>query len=339
MARPRKNSLSDVKAPSKKPDIEVVCMKCGETKKANRDFYMSYNSKVNIAPFCKKCVVENSLDENGNVSKEKFINVLQQLDRPFLNQIYNKNFISYGEDSARFVGFYMKDISLKDYRELTFADSDMGHVEEEYKIEEEIKKEDKTNKLVKGKTIRLDKATRDELSDKWGFFEDTTLNRFEKKFNQISKNYEIITSLHLEGLVNYCKYSTLSDIAIESGNIQEAKMYGDLAKTARSDAKLNPNQLSAKDMQVGGVNSFSEISQLVAQRDGIIRIPRQFLRKPQDIVDLVIWENVNFNRALLNMPEIEYEELHGAFIQRLEDFNKRYKADIENGDLGTWGDN
>lgn len=331
MARPKKD-LSSVKTPAKKPDVTIICTKCGQEKNAKKDFYISYNSKISVAPFCKECVHENSLDDNGNISKERFQNVLQQLDRPFLNQIYSKNLKNYGNDSKSFVGFYMKDVSLKDYRILTFADSDMGHIQEKV---EEVKKEVKP---VRSKTVKLDKASREELIDKWGKFDDETLSRFEKKFNQLAKNYEIKTSLHMEALINYTKFSVLQDIAIENDNTQTAKMYGDLATKARTDAKLNPNQMSAKDTQVGGVNSFSEVSQLVAQRDGVIRIPKQYLRKPQDIVDLVIWENVNFNRALFNMPEIEYEELHADFIKRLDDFNKRYKADIENGDLGIWGD-
>ena len=176
------------------------------------------------------------------------------------------------------------------------------------------------------------------MIDKWGKFEDETLNRFEKKFNQLAKNYEIITSLHMEALINYTKFSVLQDIAIENDNTQTAKMYGDLATKARTDAKLNPSQLSKSDLNTG-VASFSEVSQLVAQRDGLIRLPTKYLKKPHDQLDVLMWENLNFNRALFSMPEVSYEEMYGYYIQRLEKFNEKYNADLDNGDLGTWLDN
>nr|DAU40690.1 MAG TPA: Stc1 domain [Caudoviricetes sp.] len=337
MARPRKNELKDIKKPPLKPSINIICTNCGKEKKTS-EFYASYTSEIKVTPYCKECIQNKSIDENGNIDKQKFIEVLRTINRPFMNQIYNNNFEKYknGGTVSGFVGWYMKDIATKQYREFTFDDSDMGVVNEntnnsDAKIEEKPRQ-------IKTKAVKLDKASRESLIDKWGKFEDETLNRFEKKFNQLAKNYEIITSLHMEALINYTKFSVLQDIAIENDNTQTAKMYGDLATKARTDAKLNPSQLSKSDLNTG-VASFSEVSQLVAQRDGLIRLPTKYLKKPHDQLDVLMWENLNFNRALFSMPEVSYEEMYGYYIQRLEKFNEKYNADLDNGDLGTWLDN
>lgn len=324
-------TLKDIKIKTTKPEANIICTKCGQEKDAQKDFYVSYNNKLSIAPFCKECVISNSLvEDRTSVDIEGFQNMLQQLDRPYLHQLFISNVKKYGENPMSVVGYYFKDISMPQYRLLKWSHSDFGHIEEK-------KEKEKTTNNTNRRTIHLSEDEREQLLDKWGDFEDRLLVRFEKKFQQLAQNYEIITSLHLEALTNYTKFSVLQDVAIENNNTQEAKMYGDLAKQARSDAKLNPSQLSKSDLNTG-VSSFSEISQLVAQRDGLIRLPMKYLKKPHDQLDVLMWENINFNRALFSMPEVKYEEVYEYYIKRLEAFNKKYNADLDKGDLGTWLD-
>jgi hypothetical protein len=45
-------------------------------------------------------------------------------------------------------------------------------------------------------------------------------------------------------------------------------------------------------------------------------------------------ELVNYDRSVLGLPEVTYEEMYKYYIERIEKFNKEYNADIENGDLG-----
>ena len=59
-----KTTLKDIKPKSTKPDIKIICTECGQEKNAKKDFYISYNSKLSIAPFCKDCVIKNSLTED-----------------------------------------------------------------------------------------------------------------------------------------------------------------------------------------------------------------------------------------------------------------------------------
>nr|DAG12139.1 MAG TPA: Stc1 domain [Caudoviricetes sp.] len=337
MARPRKNELKDIKKPPLKPSINIICTNCGKEKKTS-EFYASYTSEIKVTPYCKECIQNKSIDENGNVDKQKFIEVLRTINRPFMNQIYNNNFEKYknGGTVSGFVGWYMKDIATKQYREFTFDDSDMGVVNEntnnqDAKIEEKPKQ-------IKTKAVKLDKASRESLIDKWGEYADKELIRFEKKYQQMSKSYQILTHLHEEGLIDFCRLQVLYEMAIEQKNSQEAKMFKNLADEAKKNAKLNPLQLKKDELQVGGVDSFSQMADLVARRNGLINIPMVYLKKPQDILDYQILENVNYMRASFNMPELTYEDINKTYLNRIDEFNKTYNADVMNNDFGTWGD-
>ena len=39
-------------------------------------------------------------------------------------------------------------------------------------------------------------------------------------------------------------------------------------------------------------------------------------------------------RHCLSLPEVEYEEVYKFYIDKVNEFNEKYQADIEQGDLG-----
>ncbi len=332
MARPKKD-LSTVSVPKSKPNVSVLCTKCGIEKNAQKDFYMSYDSKISIVPFCKECTVSNSLsDDKTYIDLERFQNVLQQLDKPYLHQVFVTNSNKY-DDPVGLIGKYMKDIHMKQYRALRFSNSDFGHLEEQTTTVD-----NKPKKQTRKKTEKIGAKTRSALIDKWGEFEDDKLSRFEKKYNEMSKGYQILTVMHEEALCNYCKLQTLYELALEQNNTQEAKLYGDLAKQARSDAKLNPNQLKKEDFQTGGANSFGEIARIVSKDRGNIKLPMKYVLRPQDAVDWAMVEYINYLRGMKNMPEIEHKDLYAWYIDRINSFNNKHNSDVLKSDMGDLED-
>ncbi len=325
-------TLKDIKIKTTKPEANIICTKCGQEKDAQKDFYISYNNKLSIAPFCKECVISNSLvEDRTSVDIEGFQNMLQQLDRPYLHQLFISNVKKYGENPMSVVGYYFKDISMPQYRLLKWSHSDFGHIEEK-------KEKEKPKKTTKKDTITLDSETRNQLLDKWGQYEDSELQRFEKKYQQMSRGYQILTTLHEEGLIDFCRLQCFYEMAVESKNMQEAKVFKQLADDAKKNAKLNPLQLKKDDLQVGGVDSFAQMSDLIARRNGLINVPMHYLHKPQDVLDYQLMENINYIRASFNMSELTYEEVHSVYLDRIERFNERYGADIMNNDFGSWGE-
>ncbi len=262
MAR-AKTTLKDLKPKPTKPDVNIICTKCGIEKKAKDDFYMSYNSRLSIAPFCKECVINESLTEDGSsIDIEKFQSVLQQLDRPYLNQIYIAS-IKEGEGNPRrVIGFYMKNVSTPQYRVLRFAHSDFGHLEKEAESQQKVEAPKK--ETTKKSKEKLSIKNRNDLKDKWGEYTDSELLRFEKKYQQMSKSYQILTTLHEEGLIDFCRLQCLYEMAVEKKDMQEAKIFKSLADDAKKNAKLNPLQLDKADLTAGGCNSFGEIARIVS---------------------------------------------------------------------------
>ena len=48
-----------------------------------------------------------------------------------------------------------------------------------------------------------------------------------------------------------------------------------------------------------------------------------------------MYELINYDRHVLGMESVEYEEVYHHYIDRVNAFNEKYDADIEQGDLGT----
>ena len=326
MAR-AKTTLKDIKPKSTKPDIKIICTECGQEKNAKKDFYISYNSKLSIAPFSKDCVIKNSLTVDGeSIDIEKFQNVLQRLDRPYLNQLYITSIKEGNGNPQTVVGFYMKNISTPQYRVLKFAHSDFGHLENEIENQQASQTKKETPKKPSAK---MDSKTRIELSEKWGEYADNELLRFEKKYQQMSKSYQILTTLHDEGLIDFCRLQCLYEMAVERKDMQEAKIFKSLADDAKKAAKLNPLQLDKADLTAGGCNSFGEIARIVSKRDGVCRLPLKYLQQPNDRIDYAIYQFISYERALRGLPEPEYEEIYAWYINNIKRLDEHYKVEPE----------
>lgn len=322
MARVKTN-LKDIKPKTTKPDIDIICTECGQEKNAKKDFYISYNSKLSIAPFCKDCVIKNSLTEDGkSIDIDGFQNVLQRLDRPYLHQLYISSMKEGSEKPHAVIGYYMKNISTHQYRALKFAQSDFGHLENE--LENQQTKQTK-KETPKKKANKMDSQTRNTLIEKWGEYADNELLRFEKKYQQMSKSYQILTTLHDEGLIDFCRLQCLYEMAVEAKNMQEAKVFKSLADDAKKAAKLNPLQLDKADLTAGGCNSFGEIARIVSKRDGVCRLPLKYLKQPNDKIDYAIYQFIAYERALRGLPEPEYEDIYAWYINNIKRLDEHYK--------------
>lgn len=73
---------------------KLLCPLCGEWKKAD-DFYIDRRFATNYYPYCKECVMEQACDYDKETKKwldnrEKTIKVMQQLDLPFIETMYQR---------------------------------------------------------------------------------------------------------------------------------------------------------------------------------------------------------------------------------------------------------
>lgn len=111
------------------------CPCCGK-KLADSAFYKSFNPKHKdkLTPMCKKCCVNQSLDDTGeSVDIERFKNTLHFNDKPYRTELHRAAILQaekkYGDESGKtkaetIVGLYFGKLSsLHQYKGMTWDDS------------------------------------------------------------------------------------------------------------------------------------------------------------------------------------------------------------------------
>ena len=333
-----KRKLSDIQIQDK-PKY-YICAKCGKKQKIN-EFYSHCNKPMGVLPVCKTCMYETVLDVNG-VNRQGMIALMKYLDMPFIQNEYDECINKYPNSPKRAVAMYVSMKMMKNnYIDLHFKDSifdtyvDLDVAEEIIDLsgcsDNDIDTPEQQAKQRQTKAKRLN-----ELKEKWGNFDSIEyLERCEKLYVEIVQGgYIILSAMHDLSVRNYCKLQVDWDIAQETRDYAAMAQLKQPLKDARTDAKLNPNQFKAADFQNSGANSFGEITRMVAKRDGFIPLPMKYFKQPNDQLDWLMLELVNYDRSVLGLPEVTYEEMYKYYIERIEKFNKEHNADIENGDLG-----
>ncbi len=182
-----------------------VCLACppSRNKRPLREFYKS-NSPMHsdgFVPWCKNCIVKNSLDENGNIDVKKFKNVLRQIDKPFymdyLRAAENeckkrlgesgKEIKNYGE---KIIKRYMKNVqSLRQVNDKTYSDSEESGFSLNPKLaitEEQFIKEltNKAKDKKKRKWSKSDTQNKKYVISVLGYdpFEDVYLSEEDRRY-------------------------------------------------------------------------------------------------------------------------------------------------------------
>ena len=100
-----------------------------------RDFFVSYNSLHSDGriPMCKDCIRNACYNDDGEFEIESFQSLLRQLDKPFIQKLWNKSVTEVkkntGSDDVSedaVVGKYIKNISMQQHRSKTWKDSNFN---------------------------------------------------------------------------------------------------------------------------------------------------------------------------------------------------------------------
>ena len=332
-----RNTFSMNQTSKDRPEY-FICPKCGK-KLDISNFYTHSRKPMGILPICKTCMYDMVLDETG-VNRQGMIALMKYLDMPFIQKEYEECVNKNTNSPKRAVSVYMNlKMTKNEYADLRFKDSmydvfvDLD-LKEETVISLDNDRVDLLEEEISPQQAKIQRAK--ELKAKWGNFDSLDyLERCERLYIEIVQGgYVIASSMHDLSVRNYCKLQVDWDIAQETKDYNAMRELKQPLKDARTDAKLNPSQFKAGDFQNGGANSFGEITRMVAKRDGFIPLPMRYFKQPNDQLDWMMLELVNYDRSVLGLPEVTYEELYKHYIERIEKFNKEYNADIENGDLG-----
>lgn len=330
-----------------------VCQTCKQNKNVS-NYYKSNNSmylgKQGTFPICKDCIREMTDDGKGGVDLKKFEDILMLMNRPLLPQVWenvveeaSKKKKKDGTYGISPIGIYIARVSAKsiDYVPMGFNDlmssNNTGFVEQQKNLEtakitgialdadqkkelEEIAANEKKaagDYLLGGyKEIQVT----DEMRDLFGVgLSVQEYVMMYKKYKTLIESYSVKTAMHREFLVSYVKYKVKEEMAIAEGDLATADKCNTMATKAAENAKLTPKQMTAEDLQ-DGLSSFSEIFDAVEGAQDIIPILPKFKQQPNDMADFIIWNYVNYERELNNMPRVSYEDIYRFYDERKEEY-------------------
>lgn len=328
------------------PEKKYMCYMCGYEKE-KRYFYSAWESfiKVGLIPYCKNCLKTNCYLENGDGDSDfdfkQFLKMLKLINRPFLPDLWDSTVKqvesgkigaktkkqSYADDAEvgdnkDYFGIYMKNIQLPQFKDLGWGDSLDGGIPKVTVIGSMDKPDNRLG----------DFEVTEEITDRWGQgFEPDVLQRFEKKYEEISRSGIEKSALHSEFLLQYIRYAVKSEIATAKDDPRAAKEWGNLAKDAAASAKIKPMQLRPEDFS-DGLDSVGQIVRAVEQQSDIVSVLPKFKGSPQDQVDFTVLQFVNYIRLLKGLRECEYPDLYkftDEIAKEYKDLADKYANDVE----------
>lgn len=294
--------------------IRDMCLHKGEPQ-PETNFYKCNNeviSKFGRYPICRDCLAEII----NTQSTDMLFKILKDMDIAFVPEVWDKCRNNYPDNPFAHYVRYMN--GMIQYKGKRFD------IKQTIMTPEEIGTPVSTQVVENQKPADLTELERrNELIEFWGTgYTKEEYEAMQKKYDEIAESYATPTKMHVENLKKYCKYSVKEDLALANNNPTDAKTWGGLAASAASAAKINVNQLSAADLQ-GGVNSFSEVVQAVESAVDIIPILPRFKYRPNDAIDLVIFEYINYARSLHGLPDLPYSEIYKFYDDKKAEFIRK----------------
>jgi len=295
-----------------------VSEKCQHRKEAQveTNFYVVNHPFFKRYPVCKDCINDNvDTDDVESVKR-----MLLLLDFPFFIDEWEN--VKYNYSKNGWFGRYLYVIGRSKYKNLSWKDSI---------IEPPITKEQKE------KRIFVPPKMADISTDTIEFFgigyTPEEYVEMQKKYDKL-KNSNGTTNMHIEALKKYVLYRVKEEFAISKNQRAEAKQWGDLANKAADAAKIKPSQFKKEDL-MEGINTISEIREIVEREDDILHVLPEFKCAPNDALDFIIWCFINYCRKLEGMPECSYEDVYRFYDEKVAEYIESrqdpfgiYKKDI-----------
>ena len=324
---------------SRKATRKKKCRNCGK-EQGLYNYYTASNALTSsdgkTIDICKDCIKKMSVNEDGSINLEKFRNVLRLIDKPFLKVVLEQAVKEAASNKAKtgknysIIGLYFKNITtLKQYSNLTYADSLRIESGEDFSSESTTETKKANNSKGISDTTRImefvnDFEVTDEIKELFGEgFTRQEYKMMNKKYQDLKVNYPIKTNMHKEFLVDYVKCKVKEEMSIVQGDIEAVGKWSALASKAAENAKITPKQLTAADLQ-GGLSSFSEIFEAVEGAKDVIDILPRFTQQPNDMPDFIIWNYINYERELNNLPRVSYKEIYQFYDKRKAEYIKEH---------------
>lgn len=225
-----------------------VCTGCGEPK-ALSEFYASsspFHKFFGKLSICKECFWDYVDADNDDIDLNKLVDALRMIDKPFIIDLIEPSIQEAKRDNKSVSKIYMKNIAMRQYKDLTWNDSQFDEFE---------KAPDDLN------TFSEDAITEEkfdeEIRKRWiGYTDPKQVSFLENFYQELINTYESKTPMQRNIYKNMAETQLLANEARAQGKIKE---YQDLLKTLSTlmtDAKIKPLQDTGE--QDGGLSTWGQ---------------------------------------------------------------------------------
>lgn len=337
--------------------------------RSKSDFYASYDPhyKTGLIPICKKCVQELAQEKDedgtptGEYSEESVKYALEYIDKPFIKKLWDAT-LSEKNDAetsgkktfSNVFGLYMKNIQIKDYRELRWRDGDIFFSQNTNSSIQEDKKKDEAvamylaNRKIVIRNLGYDPFENEPEKDKPFLYnrlsnmldDSTTEDMFKssacveivKDYNQAEKLNDIINSY----LSDKVKASQNSNIvknltATKKDIIKQAL---DLAKDNGISVNNNKNASKGGSTLSGKMNYLHQIGY---RNEQINMFDVDTCRGMQQVAEISAKAQINQigldENVVETINEIRREIVDQCQKERDEAVETARKLYVENNDL------
>ena len=299
--------------------LYIKCKNCNRIKAVDKFLTcQSGQNKTGYTYLCKDCCAMLSLNTEGFFDKQKVYDLLKVLDKPFINDLYEKVDTMLNSTKTRAIEEKSKIsvyLNLVNSTKNGYRTAGFDHSEEiRVCLIEEPEEAENTDK--------------NEDLDLWGNgWSKEERKQLNGMFEDYQNNYPLRTAMHKMALIKICKLQLRYDNAIAQNDTTAAKYWGDLLSKAQNEAKFNPNQLSAADLS-DGMTCWSQVSQAVEREKDIIGVLKKYVEQPYDRVDYNIYMNFDYLFDAVNLPHVKYKDIWAYMFSQYERNSKEFGKDV-----------
>ena len=282
------------------------------------DYAIMYNG---YCPICKTCLQRLSVDEvTGIVTKESIMDVLQKLDKPFVEEIFNTTSSIEDMTNTKFLGHYLRllNANLK-YKNCKFEDS------KEIAI--------RTEEIVKARIERGLEVT-EEMKLFWGRgLDNQDYLDLQKKYDTYLQYEKEVDAKKLQDYRQLCVYELQRDkIQYDVSMVKQVKDYhtmiNELSDSLGIKAIQKKEELSTDKFVIGLITRYIED----VKKEPIPRYVEDLggEDKLHELIGIEYVGNLCDSIGIKNKRQAEYDDLMNEHIVKTEDLLTY--DDIDDGD-------
>lgn len=265
---------------SKPTGLKIICKneKCSKLGRLQpvANFYKVKNLDTPYYPYCKNCV-EKNIDVNNLQEVQDF---LKEIDRPFIMDIW----VAVCSGSSKFIENYMKNITTKEYNDLTWKDS-VFEKSPEARREESLENSQGSAKAV--------------WNDEWqGEYTEEEIKYLNDYMEGLKKDFDISTVNHMDYAKEIAKTSLLKSKAYSimlkdpsDDNIKAYKGVVSMFDILSKSAQFAESQRGANDV---GLGSFGQIFDAVEKHNWV----PTYVPDDKDMYDKLLDQFANIEKSL-----------------------------------------